>query len=113
VAEKLRCPSCGGRRVDTRLIRVLRNGATFKRQMPLVRFLVWLPVLSVSAMASYKVAVVVLALAGSTGLLARRHNTRGIASSVARETHVCRECGHAWSHAPGEPEPAPFPSAPA
>jgi len=80
--------------------------------MTLVRFLVWLPVLSVAAMASYKAAFVVLAIAGITGGLARWHNTRGIANSVPKETHVCRRCGYAWSHAPGEPEPAPFPTAP-
>ena len=111
MAEKLRCPRCGGQSVDTRTIRAVPGGAVFKRQMPLVRFLVWVPVMSVAAMASYKVAFAALALAGLTGWLASRHNARGITRSSPKETHACRQCGYDWSHAPGEPEPAPFPTA--
>ena len=105
---RLQCPSCGSNKVDTRQVRELRSGAVFRRQMPLVRFVLWVPVMSLMELVSFKAMLVTLGLAGITAGLATIHNRRGIAASRPLETHACRRCGYEWKHAPGEPEPAPF-----
>jgi rubredoxin len=108
VADKLRCPSCGSNKVDTRQMRELRTGVPFKRQMPLVRFVMWVPVISLMEMVSFKAMLVTAGLGGLTAAAASWHNRRGIAASRPLEAHACRQCGYEWKHAPGEPEPAPF-----
>jgi rubredoxin len=108
VAEKLQCPRCGAKRVDTRQIREYAGGRVFKRQMPLVRFLVFVPVVSVLELVSFKAMLAALAIAGLWAALANWHNKRGMAVTTPKELHACRQCGYSWQHAPGTPEPAPF-----
>jgi rubredoxin len=108
VAEKLQCPRCGTNRVDTRQIREYSNGRVFKRQMPLVRFLVFVPVASVLELVSFKAMLVTVAIAAAWAGLANWHNKRGTALTTPKEAHACRQCGYSWEHAPGTPEPAPF-----
>ncbi len=112
MTERLTCPSCGGRRVDTRKTREYPDGRTFKRRMPLVRLLIWVPVLFVLTLAAWKAMLVILLIAGATAWYAAWQNARGTAASSPKEVHTCRQCGYTWKHAPGDPEPAPFHRAP-
>ncbi len=105
---RVACPRCGAQKVDTRVVRERPNGQPFKRQMPLVRFLVFVPVISVMEMVSFKAMLVTLGVAGGTAGLANLHNRRGLVTSRAIEQHVCRSCGQEWRHPVGEPEPARF-----
>jgi hypothetical protein len=106
VAKGPPCPRCGSTAVDTRAFRELPNGRPFKRQMPLVRFLVFVPIMSIVEMVSFKALLVTGAVAGGTAALANVHNRRGLAASRQMEMHACRQCGYGWQHAAGEPEPA-------
>jgi rubredoxin len=108
VAEKLQCPRCGATQVDSRQMREYGNGRVFKRQMPLVRFLVFVPVASVLAPVSFKAMLATVAFGGLWAGLANWHNKRGVAQTTPTEMHACRLCGYSWKHAPGTPEPAPF-----
>jgi hypothetical protein len=92
--------------VDARSVREFPSGATFRRQMPLVRFLAFVPVMSVMEMVSFKAMLVTGAAGGLTAGLATVHNRRGMAASRPMEMHACRSCGYGWKHAAGEPEPA-------
>jgi len=112
VGQKVRCPSCDGTRVDTRQVRELAGGATFRRRMPLVRFILCIPIASLMTVVSFKAALLVLAIGGVMAGLARWHNNRGLARSVPKEVHTCRQCGYTWKHAPGEPEPLRAPEGP-
>ena len=100
------CPRCGSAAVDTRSVRELPNGAVFKRQMPLVRFLAFVPVMSLMEMVSFTALLVTGALGGAVAGLASLHNRRGLAVSRPFEMHACRKCGYGWQHPAGEPEPA-------
>ena len=102
---KLACPNCGGARVTTRPTREFPDGRTFRRRMPLVRILIWVPVLSVLTLASWKLVLVVLTIAGVMAWHAAWMNARGMAASSPKEVHTCRRCGYSWKHAPGDPEP--------
>lgn len=100
------CPRCGSTAVDTRSIRELPTGAVFKRQMPLVRFVAFVPVMSLMGMVSFKALLVTAAAGGAYAGLASLHNRRGMAASRPFEMHACRTCGYGWKHPAGEPEPA-------
>jgi hypothetical protein len=112
MAEKLTCPSCGGARVRTRRTREFPDGRAFRRRMPLVRILIWVPVLSVLTLASWKLVLAVLLIAGTTAWFAAWGNARDAAATQRWETHTCRRCGSTWKHVPGDPEPAPSDRAP-
>jgi hypothetical protein len=106
VAKGLPCPRCGATAVDTRSVREMPNGATFKRQMPLVRFLAFVPVMSLMEIVSFKALLVTAAAGGAYAGLAAFHNRRGLAASRPFEMHACRKCGYGWQHPAGAPEPA-------
>ena len=106
MAKGLPCPRCGSTAVDTRSVREMPNGAVFKRQMPLVRFLLFVPVMSIMEMVSFKAVLVTAAIAAAFAGMASLHNRRGMAASRAFEMHACRKCGYGWKHPAGEPEPA-------
>jgi rubredoxin len=108
VAEKVQCPRCGANRVDTRQSREYGNGRVFKRQMPLVRFLLFVPIASVLELVSFKAMLATLVIAAIWAGMANWHNKRGMTQTLPKEMHTCRQCGYSWAHAPGMPEPAPF-----
>jgi hypothetical protein len=108
MAQKARCPRCDKTRIDTSQVRELPDGTPFRKRWPLVRCLLWAPIISLSSLIAFKAVFVTLVLAGATVASAVWRNRRGMEASRPKEVHSCRQCGYSWKHAAGEPEPAPF-----